>query len=194
MKTKTNNIAVFIDRDGTLTVEGGYINDPNRLTLLPRSARAIRLLNKNGIKAILATNQAGIARGYFDEPTLKKTLERLNLLLAVEGAYLDGIYYCPHHPTAGKPPFRKKCSCRKPLPGMLTKAKKDFNLDLSRCFVIGDKGSDVSLARVVNAKAIIVKTGYGEGEIELNGSKKISADFIADDLLDAVEWIINGIK
>jgi len=194
MKTKTNNIAVFIDRDGTVTVEGGYINDPNRLTLLPRSARAIRLLNKNGIKAILATNQAGIARGYFDEPTLKKTLERLNLLLAVEGAYLDGIYYCPHHPTAGKPPFRKKCSCRKPLPGMLTKAKKDFNLDLSRCFVIGDKSSDVSLARVVNAKAIIVKTGYGEGEIELNGSKKISADFIADDLLDAVEWIINGIK
>lgn len=194
MKTKTNNIAVFIDRDGTVTVEGGYINDPNRLTLLPRSARAIKLLNKNGIKAILATNQAGIARGYFDEPTLKRTLERLNLLLAVEGAYLDGIYYCPHHPTAGKPPFRKKCSCRKPLPGMLTKAKKDFSLDLSRCFVIGDKGSDVSLARVVNAKAIIVKTGYGEGEIELNGSKKISADFIADDLLDAVEWIINGIK
>ncbi|RMF98309.1 MAG: HAD-IIIA family hydrolase [Candidatus Schekmanbacteria bacterium] len=191
---KTRKRAVFIDRDGTMTVEGGYINDPNRLTLLPRCGRAIKKINENGILAILATNQAGIARGYFDEKTLKATLKRLEFLLEMEGAHLDGIYYCCHHPSVGKPPYRKKCNCRKPLPGMLQKAAKDFNLDLSQSFVIGDKISDVELAKKVKAKSVVVKTGYGEGEICTDKMQKINPDFIADDIYDAVEWILSEIK
>lgn len=194
MNHRSKKRAVFIDRDGTMTVEGGYINDPNRLMLLPRCARAIKKLNENGVLAILATNQAGIARGYFDEETLKSTLKRLELLLMTEGAHLDALYYCPHHPSVGNPPFRKKCNCRKPLTGMLEKGAKHFGLDLERCFVIGDKISDAELGKKVNAKAVIVKTGYGEGEIRLGKMSKIDPDFIAEDILDAVEWILNDIN
>jgi len=186
--------AVFIDRDGTMTVEGGYINDPNRLVLLPRCARAIKKLNGNGVLAFLATNQAGIARGYFNEETLKSTLKRLELLLKTEDAYLDALYYCPHHPSVGKPPYRKKCNCRKPLTGMLEKGAKDFSLDLTQCFVIGDKVSDAELGKNSGAKSVIVKTGYGEGEIRSEKMDKVNPDFIAEDILDAVEWILNDIN
>ena len=194
MRKTESRRAVFIDRAGTMTVEGGYINDPNRLTLLPRCARAIRKLTENGILAFLATNQAGIARGYFDEATLKATLKRLELLLKAEGAHLDGLYYCSHHPSVGKPPFRKKCRCRKPLTGMLEKAAKDFNLDLKRCLVIGDKVSDSQLAKNAGAKAVIVKPGYGEGEVSCPEMKEVTPDFTGDDILDAVEWILDDIN
>ena len=189
------NIAVFIDRDGTISEEVGYLNNIDRLKLIKGTSHAIKLLNKKGLKAIVVTNQAGVARGYFPEELIHKANERLKKLLSKSGAYLDGIYYCPHHPEIGNEKYRKICDCRKPNPGMIETASDELDIDISRSYVVGDKLSDVSLAHNVGAKGILVLTGYGKGELEYyknNGSKK--PDYVADDLYDAVKWILEDIR
>ena len=183
--------AVFIDRDGTLTEEVGYVNHPSRLRLLPRSAAAVRRLNEAGIAAVVATNQAGIARGYFSEEVMNAVHEQLVGQLKDAGAHLDGLYVCPHHPTEGVAPFRSDCDCRKPKPGLLLRAARDLDLDLSGSSMVGDKASDLLVARPVGARAILVLTGYGRGEWEYRRAHfAVAPDHVADDLLDAVEWVI----
>jgi D-glycero-D-manno-heptose 1,7-bisphosphate phosphatase len=183
--------AVFIDRDGTLTEEVGYVNHPSRLRLLPRSAEAIRRLNRAGIAAVVATNQAGIARGYFSEDVMHAVHERLVEQLKHAGAHLDGLYVCPHHPTEGVAPFRADCDCRKPKPGLLVRAARDLDLDLSGSIMVGDKASDLSVAGPVGARAILVLTGYGRGEWEYRRAHfVVTPDHVATDLLDAVEWVM----
>jgi len=187
--------AVFIDRDGTLSDEIGYVNHVSRFRLLPRSAAAIKKLNEAGVPAVIVTNQAGVARGYFPEERIHEVHARMEELLVVEGAKLDGIYYCPHHPTAGEPPYRAECDCRKPKPGLLLCAANDLDLDLSGSYMIGDKFSDVELAHTAGCKGILVLTGYGRGEWEYNRAEAdVTPDFVAEDLLDAVEWILEDIK
>ena len=183
--------AVFIDRDGTLNEEVGYVNHPRRLRLLPRSAEAIRRLNRSGLKAVMVTNQSGVARGYFSEEVLHAVNEALVSQLKAEGAYLDGLYVCVHHPTEGEPPYRARCDCRKPEPGLLHRAAADLGLDLSRSWVVGDKISDVVTGRRVGASPILVLTGYGLGEWEHRRSRwPTEPDHVAGDLLEAVEWIL----
>ena len=183
--------AVFIDRDGTLTEEVGYVNHPRRLRLLPRSAQAIRRLNEAGIAAVLVTNQAGVARGYFSEEVLQAVNASLVAQLKDEGAHLDGLYVCPHHPTEGAPPYRQDCDCRKPRPGLLHRAAADHGLDLGRSTLVGDRPSDLLAARAVGAAAVLVLTGYGLGEWEYRrASLPVEPDHVADDLLGAVEWVI----
>jgi D-glycero-D-manno-heptose 1,7-bisphosphate phosphatase len=183
--------AVFIDRDGTLTEEVGYVNHPTRLRLLPRSAEAIRRLNAAGIPAVVVTNQAGIARGYFTEDILHATTAELRAQLERAGARLDGVYACTHHPTAGEPPFRMRCECRKPKPGLLLQAAKDLGLDLTRSVMVGDKSSDVEVAPQVGARSVLVLTGYGLGEWEFRRDRfGTMPDHVAGDLLDAVEWAL----
>ena len=183
--------AVFIDRDGTLTEEVGYVNHPRRLHLLPRSAEAIRRLNRAGLKAVMVTNQSGVARGYFSEEVLQAVNEALVSQLKAEGAYLDGLYVCVHHPTEGKPPYRAVCDCRKPEPGLLRRAATDLGLDLSRSWVVGDKSIDIIAGRRAGARPILVLTGYGLGEWEYRRSFWPSEpDHVAEDLLDAVDWIL----
>jgi D-glycero-D-manno-heptose 1,7-bisphosphate phosphatase len=185
--------AVFIDRDGTLTEEVGYVNHPSRLRLLPRSAAAVRRLNEAGIAAVVATNQAGIARGYFSEDVMHATHERLVALLKDAGAHLDGVYVCPHHPKEGVAPFRADCDCRKPKPGLLLRAARDLGLDLEESCMIGDKASDLRVAPAVGARAVLVLTGYGLGEWEYRRAHFSPVpDHVATDLLDAVEWVIAG--
>jgi len=185
------DFAVFLDRDGTVTEEIGYVNDPRRLRLIPGSAEAIALLNARGIPAILATNQAGVARGYFKEAMIGSCHARLEEMLAALGARLDAIYYCPHHPSVGDPPFRQECDCRKPKPGMLLKAADKFGINLSRSYVIGDKASDLEVAKVVGAHPLLVRTGYGEGEIALfEGRWKVKPDKIFLNLFEAVSYIV----
>ena len=182
--------AVFIDRDGTLTEEMGYINHPRRLGLLPRSAEAIRRLNRSGLKAVMVTNQSGVARGYFSEEVLQAVNEALVSQLKAEGAHLDGLYVCLHHPTVGEPPYRAVCDCRKPEPGLLTRAAADLGLDLSRSWMVGDKISDILAGRRAGVGSILVLTGYGLGEWEYRRSRwPILPDHVAEDLLEAVEWI-----
>jgi D-glycero-D-manno-heptose 1,7-bisphosphate phosphatase len=187
----TSRPAVFIDRDGTLTEEVGYVNHPARLRLLPRSAEAIRRLNAAGVPAVVVTNQAGIARGYFSEDVLHAVNEALAAALRREGARLDGLYVCTHHPSEGEPPFRAQCECRKPRPGLLRRAAADLGLDLARSAMVGDKPSDLVPARAVGAAAVLVLTGYGLGEWEYGRKRfEVEPDHVAADLLDAVDWAL----
>ncbi|SJZ45116.1 D-glycero-alpha-D-manno-heptose-1,7-bisphosphate 7-phosphatase [Selenihalanaerobacter shriftii] len=189
-----DRIGVFMDRDGTVSKEIGYVNHAARYELLPRTAAAIKLLNQKGIKAILATNQAGVARGYFPEERIKEVHNKLKRLLKEDDAYLDAIYYCKHHPDVGEGEYRLDCDCRKPKPGMLTRGEKEFGLDLERSYMIGDKISDVETAKRVGSKGILVLTGYGRGVYEYEQeSWPVKPDYIAEDLYDAVEWIIDDI-
>ena len=181
---------MFIDRDGTLTDEVGYVNHPSRLRLLPRSAEAIRRLNAAGVPAVVVTNQAGIARGYFSQDVLTEVNEAVVAQLAQAGARLEGLYVCSHHPTEGEPPYRARCECRKPKPGLLTRAAADLGLDLARSTMVGDKASDLVPGRAVGAASVLVLTGYGRGEWEYRETFEVKPDHVADDLLDAVEWIL----
>jgi D-glycero-D-manno-heptose 1,7-bisphosphate phosphatase len=187
----TSRPAVFIDRDGTLTDEVGYVNHPSRLRLLPRSAEAIRRLNAAGVAAVVVTNQAGIARGYFSEKLLDEVHDVLRAQLAAAGARLDGLYACVHHPSEGEPPYRAPCDCRKPQAGLLVRAAAELGLDLTRSTMVGDKASDLVPARTVGAGAVLVLTGYGRGEWEYRRERfAADPDHVAGDLLDAVEWTL----
>ncbi len=184
--------AVFIDRDGCLTEEVGYVNHVSRIHLLPRSAAAVRKLNEAGLPAVVVTNQAGIAKAYFTEDVLEAVNREACRQLAEGDARLDGLYVCTHHPDEGEPPFRADCDCRKPRPGLLVRASRDLDLDLGASVVIGDKMSDVATARAVGATGVLVLTGYGRGEWEHRRHLWTDKpDHVADDLLDAVEWVLS---
>ena len=187
--------AVFIDRDGTLSEEVGYINHVSRFMLLPHSAEAIRSLNDAGVPAVLVTNQAGVARGYFPEERIAEVHARMKELLGKDGARLDGVFYCPHHPTSGEPPYCMKCDCRKPAPGLVMKAAEELGLDAGNSYIVGDKFSDVQLARNLGCKGVLVLTGYGRGQWEYDREKYgIEPDYVAENLLDAVKWILEDMK
>ena len=180
-----------MDRDGTLTEEVGYVNHPSRLRLLPQSGAAVRRLNQAGIAVVVVTNQAGIARGYFSPEVLAAVNAALVSQLKDEGAHLDGVYVCRHHPTEGEAPYRLVCDCRKPKPGLLLRAASDLELDLGRSTLVGDKGSDLVAARAVGTRAVLVLTGYGLGEWEYRRSAlSVQPDHVADDLLGAADWVI----
>lgn len=188
-------IAVFLDRDGTVSEEVGYVNHLSRFKLFPWTAEAIKKLNEAHIKAILVTNQAGVARGYFTEDLISEVHNKLVEELAKTGACLDAIYYCPHHPSAGQPPYRANCECRKPKPGLLYKAADEHNIDLSLSFMIGDKYTDVELGQRIGVKGVMVMTGYGIGEYEYQRQNwPQMPDKIAENLLTAVDWIISQAK
>jgi D-glycero-D-manno-heptose 1,7-bisphosphate phosphatase len=183
--------AVFIDRDGCLTEEVGYVNHPSRLRLLPRSVEAVGRLNRAGIPVVVATNQAGIAKGYFSEATLQDVNAEMVRQLALGDAHLDGLYVCVHHPREGEPPYRLRCGCRKPLPGLLVTASRDMGLDLDASVMVGDKLSDVAAGQAAGAAGVLVLSGYGRGEWEYRAaSTEIRPDHVADDLLDAVIWAL----
>jgi D-glycero-D-manno-heptose 1,7-bisphosphate phosphatase len=183
--------AVFIDRDGTISEEIGYVNHPSRYRVFPYSPQAIKLLNDAEYLAILITNQAGVARGYFKEEVIGMVHDILRQTLAGGGAQLDAIYYCPHHPSVGEPPYRFDCNCRKPKPGLIEQAAKDFDIDISRSWMIGDRYSDTELARNAGLKSALVLSGYGRGEWEYQRDAwKYEPDLIAEDLLDAIKQIL----
>lgn len=185
--------AIFMDRDGTISHEVGYINHVSRMRPYSFSGIAIELINRSDWLAIVVTNQAGVARGYFTEGLVKEVHRRMESILALDGAKLDDIFYCPHHPTAGEAPYRKDCECRKPKPGMLLKAAEKHNIDLSRSVMIGDKISDVEMAKANGLTAVLVLTGYGRGELQYQSENwQVQPDFVAENLLEAVKWILKN--
>jgi D-glycero-D-manno-heptose 1,7-bisphosphate phosphatase len=185
------NRAVFLDRDGTLNEEVGYVNHLERFVLLPQVGQAIRLLNEHGFRAVVITNQSGVARGYFPESLIHQVHQKMQDLLKKEGARVDGVYYCPHHPDIGSPPYRQKCRCRKPATGLVEDAVKELDIDCSRSYVIGDRGVDIEFAPQIGAKGILVLTGYGKGEWEyFRNQWKVRPDHVATDLYEAVQWIL----
>ncbi|HLA13080.1 MAG TPA: HAD family hydrolase [Pyrinomonadaceae bacterium] len=182
--------AVFIDRDGTISEEVGYVNHLSRFRLFPYAAQAIRLLNDAGWLAIVVTNQAGVARGYFDEEMIQQVHQQLSAELQAAGARLDQIYYCVHHPSIGEPPYRLACDCRKPLPGLITRAAREFSIDLAQSWMVGDRYSDVELARNAAVKSAFVLSGYGRGEWEhQRESWRYQPDLVSENLLTAVQQI-----
>ena len=180
--------AVFLDRDGTINEQMGYINHISRFKLLPKVAEAIRMLNENDYLVVVVTNQSGPARGYFPIELVHEVNRHMQRLLKNEGANVDAVYFCPHLPEDG-------CNCRKPKTGMIEMACRDMEIDLSRSYVVGDMCDDIELAKNAGIKGIMVKTGYGLGEIEYRLPKKnIKPDYIADDLFSAVTWILENDK
>lgn len=173
-------VAVFLDRDGTINEDTGYLDSQEKLVIIAGVPSAIKRLNSKGFKVVVITNQSGVARGYFSRDALDAINKRLEDILKKDDAHLDGIYYCPHHPD-------DNCECRKPKTGMLEKAKKDLHINLEQSYVVGDKVSDVEIARKIGGKGILVLTGMGKNE-----EKRLihKPSYIADDLKDAVEWII----
>lgn len=175
---------VYLDRDGTINHDPGYLSNPDDVVLLDNAPEAIKALNGADIKAIVISNQSAIGRGYFTEKDLLAVNARVSELIEDGGGRLDGIYYCPHTPDDG-------CRCRKPEPGLIKRASADHGLHGVPAYFIGDKVSDMGAAYGVGAKAIMVLTGYGKAELEKLDSPP---DFVARDLLHAVSWIINDLR
>ncbi|MGH7402146.1 MAG: D-glycero-alpha-D-manno-heptose-1,7-bisphosphate 7-phosphatase [Candidatus Rokuibacteriota bacterium] len=183
-----------MDRDGCLSEEVGYVNHPSRIRLLPRTVEAVRRLNRAGVATVMVTNQSGVARGYFSEETLHATNARMVNELEAGGARLDGLYVCMHHPREGEPPYRADCDCRKPRPGLLTRAAVELGLDLRASVMVGDKLSDVAAGQSVGAAGVLVLTGYGRGQWESHPvAPEVKPDHVAEDLLDAVEWALTRV-
>jgi D-glycero-D-manno-heptose 1,7-bisphosphate phosphatase len=183
--------AVFIDRDGTISEEVGYINHPSRFSLFPFTVAAIKHLNENGWLAIVITNQAGVARGYFSEEMIQTVHEQMARDLEAAGARLDAIYYCAHHPSVGESPYRLDCDCRKPKPGLISRAAAEFEINLPESWMVGDRYSDIELARNAGVKSAFVMSGYGRGEWEHQRQGWTSQpDLVSENLLEAVLRIV----
>ena len=185
--------AVFLDRDGTICEEVGYINHLDRLQVYPWAAEAIRRINRAGFPVIVVTNQSGVGRGHFTESLVKQVHMKIALELAAADARLDAFYYCPHHPSAVAEEYRKDCRCRKPGTGMIEEAAKRFNIDVASSFVIGDSYRDIEMGHRAGAKSVLVMTGYGRGEYEYHRKGwPRPPDRIAENLLDAVGKILGN--
>lgn len=181
--------AFFIDRDGVINEEMGYINHVDRFRVLPGAAEAIRRLNEARIPVVVVSNQAGLAHGIFSEETLRSVQRKLRESIATSGARIDRIYYCPHHPEAKVEKYRVECDARKPRPGMLHRAAADLELDLTRSVLVSDRYQDVAMAKAEQMEGILVLTGYGRGEQEQKGlTWNPVPNYVAQDLADAVSW------
>ena len=205
--------AVFLDRDGTINEEVGYLDRLEKLRLVPGAAEAIRLINRSGMKAVVVTNQSGVARGFFTEAFVDEVHSHLREMLQEEGASLDGFYFCPHHPTEGRGRYLRSCNCRKPSPGLLLRAIEELSLEPERSYMVGDTLKDIEAASRIGARGILVRTGYGaeaaavldtaEGpeqkspgnEVRPHGEEVVIRPVhIAGDILAAVQWLLKDRK
>jgi D-glycero-D-manno-heptose 1,7-bisphosphate phosphatase len=188
------NRAVFLDRDGTVNEEVGYLRDLADLRLIPGAGVVIRRMNEAGLLVVLVTNQSGVARGYFPESFVHEVHDRLAQMLALDGARIDAVYYCPHHPTTGNARYVKECSCRKPGTGMIDQAVKDLAIDVKQSYMVGDKWIDVELGQRAGTHAILVRSGFAPddpGNIRPRHLK--DPDLIAHTITEAAEWIIRQV-
>lgn len=187
--------AVFLDRDGTITEEVGYVNHVDRAQLFPWSPEAIRRLKSAGLPVIVVTNQSGVGRGYFTEELVAQVHRKIENELAAADTKLDAFYYCPHHPGAAIEAYRQDCRCRKPSTGMADEAAERFGIDLSASYVVGDTYRDMQTGFNLGARTVLVMTGYGRGEYEHHrGRWSRMPDLIAENLLEAAEQILRERK
>ena len=183
--------AVFVDRDGTINEQMGYINHLSRFRILPGVPQAVRMLNRHGFLVLVVTNQSGVARGYYPLDLVKTLHQLLITRIREKNGNIDGIFFCPHHPAGSVPEFSHNCDCRKPKTGLIEQACKSFEIDLPRSFLVGDMCTDMELAQRAGVPGVLVKTGYGLGEIEyILPHKTAKPAHIAEDLLGAVRWIL----
>jgi len=177
-------VTVFLDRDGTLNVDTGYVKSPDDFTVLPGVGAALARLKQAGARLVVVTNQSGLGRGYFSSRDLEAIHSKLRLVLAEDGVTLDGLYFCPHHPD-------DHCNCRKPARGMIDRAHAELKVDLSRAYVIGDSVRDVELAKQVGAQSLLVMTGSSGAEALADLTvRDLPPDYVAEGLSQAVDWIV----
>ena len=190
--TAGGNRAVFVDRDGTLTVERGYITRPEDLELIAGAAEAVRALNDAGVPVVLVSNQSGVARGLMTEEDMAKVHEALESLLSAEGARLDAAYYCPNHPDVPDPRYSRDASCRKPELGMLRAAIRDLSPDVTACVMIGDQLTDIEFANRAGMPGVLVSTGKGESALLAAEAAGVRVAAAVPDVKEAVKWFLAG--
>ena len=181
--------AVFLDRDGTLIEERGYLDRLDLLTLFPWTPDALRLLNRAGFATVVVTNQSAIGRGIVDEPFVTRVHKALDARLALGNARVDRYYFCPHHPEATLEPYRHACRCRKPGPGMIEQACRDMGIDPQRSVMVGDRWLDVATGQAAGTRSVLVRTGHGAHE-EVKAPEDARPDAILNNLMEAVGWIL----
>jgi len=175
------NRAVFIDRDGTINVNSGYISNPDQFKMYPNVAKGIKLLYNEGFKIIIITNQSGIARGYFSKEKLEEIHDKMKKGLSEENVEIDAIYYCPHHPD-------ENCKCRKPKPGLLEQAIKDFDIDVNNSFFIGDRMLDVEAGKKVGCRTVLIPEDKELVQKEMEKSN-VKPDHVCNDFYTGAKWI-----
>lgn len=185
--------AVFVDRDGTLTQEGDWVRHPGALALVPGAARALARLHDAGFLLVMVTNQSAVARGLITEEKLRAIHAHLESVLAHEGAHLDAIYACPHHPSEGLGAYRVECACRKPEPGLILRARDEMGIDLARSWCVGDMERDLEAGRRAGVRGILVGTGKGAAESErMRASGRLPETFVTD-IGAAADRIVQGL-
>jgi len=178
--------AVFLDRDGTINLDHDYVYRTEDFEFIPGSLDAIRLLNDEGFKVIVVTNQSGIGRGFYSVDDMNGLHEFVQNQCRRHEAHIDAFLFCPHHPEAKLENYRRTCDCRKPATGMIDRAATLFPLDLSRSWVIGDSAADMGMAKSAGLRRILVRTGKGHN---LNAAE-FQIDFMAKNLYAAVNWLM----
>lgn len=168
----------------------GYLSRLEDVRWFPWTIDAVRLLNRAGFLVCVTTNQGGVGLGFYPEDFVRQVHDEMAARLAASGGQVDGWFHCPHHPLALVESLRVECDCRKPRPGMIRQAAGRFEIDLSRSFVVGDKLADVEMAAGVNARGVLVRTGYGDAEVQRHGGAVPGAAYVAADLMDATAWIL----
>lgn len=186
--------AVFLDRDGTIIREAEYLADPAAVEVLPGAVLGLRTLRVAGYALVVISNQSGVARGYFDEATVRAVNARMETLLAAGHVRPDAVYYCPHHPQGRVPDYTRECECRKPGPGMLQAAARDLDLDLAASWVVGDKGSDIELGKRHGLRAALVLTGYGAQTRTDGFTPGREPDVVGSDLQAVAQAILGWTK
>lgn len=181
--------AVFLDRDGTIIEDVGYLDRLELIRPFPWAMAAIRALNRAGFLVIVVTNQSGVAKGYFTEAFVEEAHRALDRLIGAAGGSVTRYYHCPHHPDGSVSAYARLCDCRKPGDGLIVRAVRDLGIDPVRSFVVGDKWVDIGLARNVAARGILVRTGTGATE-EARPQAGLAADAVADNLAAAASWIL----
>ena len=184
-------VGVFLDRDGTLNEEVDFVRTPDDLHLIAGAGEAVRRLNDRGLVTCIISNQSGVARGYFTEKNLVAIHAKLEQDLGRSEARIDRIYYCPHHPTEGVPPYNIVCDCRKPKTGMLERGAAEFGIDLGRSFVVGDSMVDMQAGNGAGATTVLVLTGYGMTARAQCASNNIHVDHVARTIVEAIDFILN---
>ena len=180
---------MFVDRDGTLIEDVGYLDRIERLKLFPYAVDAIRLLNRGGFKVVVVTSQAGVANGIVTEAFLAQAHDAIGRRVAEAGGRIDAFYYCPHLPTAVVEKYRTDCDCRKPKPGMIHSAARDLSLDVNASYVVGDRWRDIEMGQAAGATGILVETGYGKTEA-LRRPEHIKPVPVVSNLIEATSWIL----
>jgi D-glycero-D-manno-heptose 1,7-bisphosphate phosphatase len=183
--------AVFLDRDGTIIEERGYLDRLDLLEVFPWTGDALRLLKRAGFATVVITNQSAIARGIIDEPFLHEVHHAIDTRLSSSGGGIDGYYHCPHLSGAKTEKHRKTCRCRKPAPGLIEQACRELNLDASQSVMVGDRWIDVGCGRAAGTRTVLVRTGHGAHESD-SPADGLQADAILNNLMEAVGWILRS--